>query len=126
MNSMAADPVTILLVEDSAVTRKALGFLLASAGYQVLEADDGQAGLDLFTQQIDTIDLVVSDLVMPRMNGLEMLQALKQFRPQVKMILVTGLSIDAPAWREQGVYDWLAKTSAFEQLLDKVAAALAA
>jgi CheY-like chemotaxis protein len=123
---MTTPPATILLVEDSDVTRKALGFLLTSAGYRVLEANDGQEGVDLFMQQPDAIDLVVSDLIMPQMNGLEMLQALKRHCPQIKLILVTGLPLDAQVWRDSGVYDWHSKTSAYDELLSKVTAALSA
>jgi CheY-like chemotaxis protein len=115
----------ILLIEDEEFTRTAMIFVLTTEGHEVLEARDGQEGVELFTQQPDAIDLVLSDLVMPRLNGLEMLQILKHMRPQVKQILITGAVVDAKAWCEQGIYDWLAKPFQIEQLLSKVAAALA-
>lgn len=125
MNQPLAYQAKILLVEDDALTRASLKHLLASAGYQVLEASDGQVGVDLFALQPDAIELVVSDLNMPHLSGLEMLQVLKRLRPQVKLILITGAPINALAWREQGVHDWLPKSSAFEQLLSKVTSSLA-
>src|SRR5687767_14875527 len=101
MDHTAACPPTILLVEDEEVMRTALSYYLTAAGYQVLEASDGQEGVDLFTQQPDAIDLVLSDLMMPRLTGLEMLHVLRHLYPQIKFILITGTAIDAPAWREQ-------------------------
>ncbi|MCC6455753.1 MAG: response regulator [Caldilineaceae bacterium] len=115
----------ILLIDDEEFIRTAIKFVLTAEGYKVLEARDGQEGVELFTQQPDAIDLVLSDLIMPRLNGLEMLQILKYIRPQVKQILVTGALVDTKAWYEQGIYDWLAKPFQIEQLLSKVAAALA-
>jgi CheY-like chemotaxis protein len=116
---------SILLVDDDELTRTAIGFVLASQGHTVLEASDGQEGAELFAQQPDAIDLVVSDLLMPRLGGLEMLQMLKRLRPQVRHILITGAPIDTEAWLKQGISDWLAKPFAMEQLLGKVTAALA-
>jgi len=125
MGEITSRPATILLVEDDTLTRTALVFLLTTAGYQVLEASDGVEGVECFTQQPGAIDLVVSDLFMPRMDGLEMLQALQAYAPQVKLILLTGAPPKERAWRAQGVQDWLSKSLAPEQLLNKVAAALA-
>jgi DNA-binding response OmpR family regulator len=123
---MEALVATILIVEDEELTRTALRYVLTTKGYQVLEARDGQEGVVLFSHQPDAIDLVLSDLMMPRLDGLEMLQAFKQLRPTVKQILITAMPGDVQAWREQGVYDWLAKPFSMEQLLQRVAAALAA
>jgi CheY-like chemotaxis protein len=125
MNQALACPAKILLVEDDAFTRAALKYLLASAGYQVLEASDGQEGVELFVQQPDEIDLVLSDLVMPRLDGLEMLERLLRLRPQVKMVLITGARVDEEMWHRQGVYDWLPKSQTPNLLLCKVASALA-
>src|SRR5215213_10127861 len=125
MNQEMAYPTKILLVEDDALTRTSLKYLLASAGYQVLEASDGQEGVELFAQQPDAIDLVLSDLMMPRLDGLEMLERLLCLRPQVKLVLITGARADDEMWRRQGVYDWLSKSQTPELLLNKVASALA-
>jgi two-component system, cell cycle sensor histidine kinase and response regulator CckA len=125
MNEALAYPAKILLVEDDVLTRASLKYLLASAGYQVLEASDGQEGVDLFAQQQDAIDLVVSDLMMPRLDGLEMLERLLGLRPQIKLVLVTGAQADEEMWRRQGVYDWLPKSQTPDLLLCKVATALA-
>ena len=125
ITGMEALVATILIVEDEELTRTALRYVLTTKGYQVLEARDGQEGVELFSHQPDAIDLVLSDLMMPRLDGLEMLQALKQLRPTVKQILITAMPGDVQAWREQGVYDWLAKPFSMEQLLGRVAAALA-
>ena len=114
---------SILLVEDEELLRTTLTFLLTGEGYEVLEASDGQEAVDLFIQQPDAIDLVLSDLMMPRLNGLEMFRILKEVRPQVKLILITGMLNAAPAWREQGVHDLIAKPFEITHLLNKVAMA---
>jgi CheY-like chemotaxis protein len=122
---MEAQVATLLLVEDEELTRKALSFLLTGAGYQVLEAGDGQEGLEIFTQQPDAIDLVVSDLMMPRLDGLEMLERLRCLRPHLKLLLITSAQADDEMWRRRGVYDWLPKLHTADLLLSKVASALA-
>jgi CheY-like chemotaxis protein len=115
---------TILVVDDDELMRSSLAFTLSAEGYEVLEARDGQEVLELFAQQPDAIDLVVSDLRMPRLNGIEMLQILKSMRPEVKVILMTGFPSDAQAWLAQGGYDCLTKPIDIEKLLSKIAAAL--
>jgi CheY-like chemotaxis protein len=115
---------TILVVEDEELIRAALAFTLTAEGYEVLGARDGQEGVEIFAQQPEAIDLVLSDFRLPHLNGLEMLQILKGIRPQVKVILITGFPGGAQSWLEQGGYDWLTKPFGTEQLLDKVAAAL--
>lgn len=83
---------TILFVDDDeeiiSVGRK----ILASLGYAVLVAEGGQAAVDLFLDQGSRIDLVILDYVMPGMGGREVFDALKQIRPDVKVLLSSGYS----------------------------------
>jgi len=83
---------TILFVDDDeeiiSVGRK----ILASLGYTVLAADGGQAAIDLFSEQEKRIDLVILDYVMPGLGGREVFDALKQIRPDVKVLLSSGYS----------------------------------
>jgi CheY-like chemotaxis protein len=116
----------ILLVEDDELIRAAISFVLKHAGYEVVEARDGQEGTELFSSQPEEISLVLSDLMMPHLDGLEMLQILRSVRPQVKYILFTGVRIDEQTLSDHGIDDWLAKPFAMEQLLGKVVEALAA
>jgi two-component system response regulator FlrC len=79
----------ILIVDDEQIIRNVLKRKLESTtSYKVFTADDGVPALDLFQQE--TIDLVVSDLLMKQMNGIELLRKLKTLAPQVPVIIITG------------------------------------
>lgn len=101
----------ILIVDDSALLRQISSEALTEAGYKVVQAANGQEGL----QQLDFITpaLIVSDLNMPVMNGLEFIRTLRQ-RPalkQVPVIMVTTELSDAlkQAGRDAGATAWLTK-----------------
>jgi PAS domain S-box-containing protein len=80
---------TILVAEDDDLVRKAVCGLLASAGYSVLEARDGAAALELLDSG-RTVDLVLLDVVMPRLGGPETLARLRDRWPALKVILSSG------------------------------------
>ena len=81
---------TILIAEDERALRRLTATLLAQAGYRTLEASDGQQALDLYTVHQHTIIMVVTDVVMPRMGGIELAKRLKQMRPNLPLLFVTG------------------------------------
>jgi CheY-like chemotaxis protein len=84
---------TILLVEDEAELRKANAEFLTSIGYSVICAGSGPEGLDL-ARKAGNIDLVISDVVMPRMNGREFADKLLKLRPDTKVLFVSGYADD--------------------------------
>lgn len=81
---------TILLAEDDATVRELFARVLAEAGYRVIMAINGEEAVRVFTEDRETIDLVVFDLIMPRMNGKEALEAIRQQRPAIRGIFVSG------------------------------------
>ncbi|HEY8153687.1 MAG TPA: ATP-binding protein [Myxococcota bacterium] len=81
---------TILLVEDQDGLRSGLGRILASAGYRVLEAADGVQALEVVTRRGEDVQLVVTDVVMPRMGGFELAEGLSVVRPGVAILFVSG------------------------------------
>lgn len=85
---------TILLIEDDESVRRAFRSVLEEYGYSVLEAADGEEGVDRFAMRMDVIDLVLCDLIMPRMNGRETLTAIRGRRPGVKAIFISGYTAD--------------------------------
>jgi two-component system response regulator HydG len=85
----------ILLIDDDARVREMLQELITGFGYDVDVAEDGQAGLNKFKQQ--PVDLVITDLMMPRVNGLQLAAELRVLHPSVPIILVTGFATDAAA-----------------------------
>ena len=80
----------MLLVEDETAVRTLLASVLERAGYRLLEARDGQSALDVAAAHDGPIHLVVSDIVMPGMNGGELAERLTALRPETKMILISG------------------------------------
>ncbi|HZD57464.1 MAG TPA: ATP-binding protein, partial [Anaerolineales bacterium] len=105
------DGETILLVEDDRVTREALLAMLEAHDYRVLVSSNGRDALQIYEQMRESIDLVVSDVVMPEMGGVELYRALRQRWPQVKMLLITGhpLRKEDQAVLEGGSVQWLQK-----------------
>ena len=99
----------ILIVDDEEPARQGLTALLARWGYEVDEAGDGQEALAKAAAGLPSV--VLSDLVMPKMDGLELLRALKSDVPYASVILLTGQgSIDtAVTAMKEGAYDYLTK-----------------
>ncbi len=79
---------TILIIDDDDITRLYLGKILINAGHTVYETDSGQNGLE----QISTgqIDLIITDIFMPNMDGFELLNALSRSHPSSKVIAMSG------------------------------------
>jgi CheY-like chemotaxis protein len=85
----------ILVVDDEPGVRETLVHLLRALGYDVVEADGGRAGLARLAEA--SVDLVLTDLKMPDMNGWEVARAAKAWAPRVPVVLVTGWGEDGPA-----------------------------
>jgi len=81
---------TILLVEDENGVRRMLREVLSKAGYRVWEAENGAKAIEQWVGQIRQIDLVVTDIVMPVMNGLKLAEELRSLRPELKIIFMSG------------------------------------
>jgi two-component system cell cycle sensor histidine kinase/response regulator CckA len=86
---------TVLLVEDEEAVRAFAARALASRGYTVIEAGSGTEALAAIDGKLDSIDLVVSDVVMPEMDGPTLLKELRQRRPELKVIFVSGYAEEA-------------------------------
>jgi PAS domain S-box-containing protein len=82
----------VLLVDDEAFIRITAKSMLESMGYEVLLAENGKAGVDLFEKEYKKIDLVLLDMVMPVMNGQEAYEKMKQIDGDVKVIISSGFS----------------------------------
>lgn len=79
---------TLVLIDDDESVRVMLALALTRAGHQVLEAGDGQQGLELARASV--CDLVITDLVMPVQEGVETIMALRRERPRVPIIAISG------------------------------------
>lgn len=110
----------VMIVEDDASTRRLYRFLLANSGYIVIEAEDGRAALEHFAKQ--PCDVVITDMNMPRMTGMELARALREQYPNVHVIMVTAFGTpdtEKQAYRS-GVNDYLTKPFDFEELERRV------
>jgi two-component system cell cycle sensor histidine kinase/response regulator CckA len=119
---------TILLVEDEEGLRALNARGLASRGYTVLEAGNGVEAIDVLAKSDWQVDLVVSDVVMPEMDGPTLLRELRNRNPTLKIIFVSGYAEDAfqkhlPA---DGQFMFLAKPFTLKQLVNAVKETLAA
>ena len=101
---------TILIVEDDATIRGNVRECLQQLGYHVVEAENGEAALQVYDRLHGKIDLVLSDLVMPGMGGYELAGQLAQRHPGVRMLFMSGYTEDSAARR-----DILLQGSAFLQ-----------
>ena len=81
---------TILLVEDEAALLEVAATLLAQAGYKVLKAENAPAALSLAQISAAEIDLVVTDVIMPGMSGVELCNRLRKLRRAIRMVYVSG------------------------------------
>ena len=87
----------VLVVDDESTVRRFARRVLLEHGYDVHEAADGAEALDLVSGTFDRLDVVVSDIVMPKLNGVELLQRLAIVRPQLPIILMSGYLRAVPA-----------------------------
>ena len=81
---------TILIVEDSAALRELTKVILARNGYNILEAEDGIAALELSSGYQGAIDLVLTDVVMPRMRGPHLAKQIVKQRPGIAIVFLSG------------------------------------
>jgi len=86
---------TILLVEDSDVVRDVIANLLESGGLTVLQASGGEEALALSRRGDAPIDLLLTDIVMPEMSGVELADRLERERPDVRILFMTGYAEEA-------------------------------
>lgn len=81
---------TILVVEDGEAVRSLVCLMLVQSGYRVLEARDGREALRLCETHPEPIQLVLTDLVMPNMQGGELADRLRRVRPELRVLLMSG------------------------------------
>jgi two-component system, cell cycle sensor histidine kinase and response regulator CckA len=113
---------TILLVEDEEGLRGLNARGLASRGYTVLQAANGVEAIEVLGAHGGKVDLVVSDVVMPEMDGPTLLKELRRRDPAVKVIFVSGYAEEAfeKNLPDEGTYAFLAKPFTLKQLVEKV------
>jgi len=81
---------TILLVDDDRDVRRSTSALLSTLGYNIIEAENGEEALAIYRDHMERIDLVVTDVIMPRMKGTAAVEAMRKLNSQLPAIFVTG------------------------------------
>lgn len=117
---------TVLLVEDEDAVRAVNARALSARGYTVLEAASGVEALEIMDARETPIDLVVSDVVMPEMDGPTLLGELRKRSPGLKIVFVSGYAEDAFAKHlpEGEAFNFLAKPFSLKQLVETVKQAI--
>lgn len=108
---------TILLIDDEVSIRRTLKEILEFEKYQVLEASDGFSAIDIFKKS--TIDIVLLDIKMPKMDGLEVMEFLQEINPEVPVIMISGHgTIDTAVEAvKKGAFDYISKPPDLNRLL---------
>jgi two-component system, cell cycle sensor histidine kinase and response regulator CckA len=85
---------TVLLVEDEDLVRRAVRAILRRGGYQILEAASGRAALELLETHQGSVDLLITDVVMPETSGRELALKVAELRPEIKVLYMSGYTDD--------------------------------
>ncbi len=113
---------TILLAEDNPEVRRLAKSVLMRTGYRVIEAADGEEAVDAFISNKDSVDLVIVDVVMPRKNGIEVIDEVRALKPDIKVLFTSGYTKDILS--DKGIcetgFDFLAKPLSPHELLQKI------
>ncbi|KAF2519458.1 sigma-54-dependent Fis family transcriptional regulator [Flavobacterium salilacus subsp. salilacus] len=116
----------ILIIEDEAAIRRVLGKILAeeSDTYSIEEAEDGVQGLEMIKN--DDYDLVLCDIKMPKMDGVEVLEAVKKIKPEIPFVMISGHGDLETAIQTMrlGAFDYISKPPDLNRLLNTVRNAL--
>jgi len=116
----------ILIIEDEAAIRRVLVKILTeeNTSYEVLEAEDGLAGMEMIKEQ--DFDLILCDIKMPKMDGVEVLEAAKKIKPEIPIVMISGHGdLDtAVNTMRLGAFDYISKPPDLNRLLNTVRIAL--
>ena len=122
-----AEPPAILVVEDEPSVRRMMKVILTEAGYSILEASDGANACSVMEAYDGQIALVISDLVMPNMGGLDFANELAIARPQIPILYISGYSdsVAVESITRHTPQSVLTKPFAPQQLINRVQELLA-
>jgi two-component system chemotaxis response regulator CheY len=119
----------ILVVDDEESIRKVSRLALTKAGYEVLEAENGEKAIEVLNSGENplTVDVIICDIRMPKINGVEAIKYFQTQYPSVKIVVQTGFpDLDlATSLMKQGIMDYLVKPVEKEKFLAAVANAVA-
>ncbi|GAP62951.1 two-component system, chemotaxis family, response regulator CheY [Ardenticatena maritima] len=108
---------TVLVVDDAQFVRKRLQKILSEAGFDVLEAGDGQEAVDVYRQYHP--DVVLLDITMPKLDGMEALRLIREYDPNARVVMLSALGQQAIILEalRRGARDFIVKPFKPEQVL---------
>ena len=125
-NREGAHGETCLVAEDELLVSFSMKKILEDAGYRVILAPDGVEALSIFREKPEDIFIILSDVIMPKMSGIEFLEEARRVRPDIKVIFISGYSVSFLT--ERGVLregmELITKPFAKQELLRRVREAL--
>lgn len=113
---------TILVIDDEDTIRRMLSKTLTYVGFDVLEAESGRKGIDLYKKEQAVISAVILDVILPEMDGVEIYKALKEINPAVRILISSGFASNKQtiALKEMGVEGFLKKPYRQSELVEAV------
>lgn len=117
---MTPDPAFILVVDDDPLIRSICKKVVEMQGFEPVLAENGREGLDIFRDRHPAIALVLSDIAMPMMNGIEMVHQIFALKPHSNVILMTGYAPHEAATDLENLCALLYKPFTPRQLADAI------
>ncbi len=110
-SAVSLEPLTVLVVDDEPAVARLLCDILENSGHHTLKALDGEAGLEVFRARHEEIDVVLLDLIMPKLEGEQCLEEMLAIDPEAAVVIASGRSIDDATRKrlEPKIKDFLAK-----------------
>lgn len=126
VNEASWSGLQVMVVDDDRVVRSVARNMLQSMGFEVLLAEDGVVGLSMLKEHQDNLTLILLDLTMPRMGGLETFESMRKLHPTIPIILCSGYSQEEAVanFAEHNISGFLAKPFTRDQMKTQIAAAL--
>lgn len=113
-------PLRILVVDDESIVRRVAQQLLSTEGFRVFEAQDGSEALEVI-EYVGSVDLVITDIIMPRMDGASFVQELLHIRPSQRVLYMSAHPAEVLVKHHAGLdFPFLAKPFTRSELLAKV------
>ena len=110
----------VLCVDDEPIVLRYCSIAVAQAGYRVVVAENGAAGLEVFLQLKDGICLVLSDIIMPAVSGIDMAESILQVEPQAKILLMSGYSDEVIELQGRNRFPFIRKPFIYAMLIEKI------
>jgi CheY-like chemotaxis protein len=112
----------MLIVDDEHLVLDVSVSMVEKLGYTVLKAQNGKEAVDIFNANLDKIKLVILDIIMPDMGGGEVYEKIKAIKPDIKVLLASGYSVDGQAIEllERGCDGFIQKPFTMEELSAKI------